>query len=52
MIHQHDKFMNKQAQKRKKQAKSSKPKRIGEIMVGLADNKEFILFNILKAMKA
>ena len=44
--------MNKQTQKQKKQAKNSKPQQIGEIMKGLADNEEFILYNILKARKA
>lgn len=52
MIHQHGKVMNRQTQKQKKQTKSSRPQQIGQIMTGLADNPEFILYNILKAKKA
>lgn len=43
--------MKKQTQKQKRRTKSLKSNRIGKIMVGLADNPEFILHNILKAMK-
>jgi hypothetical protein len=39
-------------QKKHRTRGKNEPQQIGQIMKGLADNEEFILFNILKAMKA
>jgi hypothetical protein len=43
--------MSKQQKKHRTRGKSE-PQQVGKIMVGLADNPEFILYNILKARKA
>jgi hypothetical protein len=39
-------------QKKHRTRGKNEPQQVGEIMAGLADNPEFILYNILKARKA